>query len=202
MSMLFSRLLGRARQADPAALEAFVARQSAFVTQKTVLDYCRVKTGRAEREAFANPDFAAALLHCRWQTFAGAALDVTAMAEAWLRPHAPGREAMLAEALAAIGGAVLDAAPAPEPERETLEAAKQGLLHHLMVLQDAPPLSADRLPLRCEAPLLATIPFHPDQRIGETPSIRGALRFHFVATQQELERAFDAPAVTARLVQG
>jgi hypothetical protein len=54
---------------------------------------------------------------------------------------------------------------------------------------------------RPSAPLLATLPIHPDQRIGETPSIRGALRFHIVTTQQEMERGFDAPALAAALSQ-
>jgi hypothetical protein len=200
MVTFVARLFGRVRRTEPAELQTFLARRASFVAQKTVLDYCRVKTGRAERLAFSDPDFQAALTHCRWQTFAGTAQDVTAMAEAWLRPHAAGREPALAEALAAFGAAVLDAAPVPAEERETLEAAKAGLLHHLRMLQDAPPLPADRLPLRAEAPLLATIPFSPDQRVGETPSIRGALRFHVVTTQQEMERAFDAPGLAARLL--
>jgi hypothetical protein len=196
------RLFTRPRAATPEALEAFLTRQAAFVTQKTVLDYCRVKAGRAERQTFADPDFQAALRHCRWQTFGGAVQDVTALAEAWLRPHAAGREAALAAALAALAARIIDAAPATPEERETLEAVKGSLPRHLADLQDRPPCSADRLPLLAEAPLLATLPIHPDQRVGETPSIRGALRFHIVSTQQEMERGFDAPGLAARLAGG
>jgi hypothetical protein len=199
--MIFSldRLLGRHRSASPADLQAFLDRQAAFVTQKTVIDYCRVKAGRAERELFADGDFQAALRHCRWQTFAAAVQDVAALAEAWLRPHAPGQETALAGGLARLGAAILDAAPAPAEERETLEAARDALPRHLAQLQAAPPLAANRLPLLADAPLLATLPIHPDQRIGETPSIRGALRFHIVSTQQEMERGFDAQALARTL---
>ncbi|WP_237215109.1 hypothetical protein, partial [Falsiroseomonas oryziterrae] len=115
--MWLKKLLRPARAATPDALQAFLAAQAAFVAQKTVLDYCRVKAGRHERETFADPDFRAALDHCRWQVFAASVLDVTAMAEAWLRPHAAGQEPALADALARLGGAVLDGAPAPEAER-------------------------------------------------------------------------------------
>jgi len=194
-----TRLLRRARAAEPATLETFLGRQAAFVAQKTVIDYCRVKSGRFERHTFADPDFQAALRHCRWQTFAGSVQDVTALAEAWLRPHAPGREAALAAGLAAIGARVIDAADAPPEEHETLAAAKASLPRHLAGLQDRPAASADRLKLLAEAPLLATLPIHPDQRVGETPSIRGALRFHIVTTQEEMERAFDAPALAVAL---
>lgn len=194
------RLFRRPRSGAPGDFRTFLDRQAAFVAQKTVLDYCRVKAGLHERKMFADPDFQAALSHCRWQSWAGAVQDVTALAEAWLRPHAPGREAALADALAMLGGQVIEAAPAPAEARETLEAARAALPRHLATLQDAPPHSADRLPLLTEAPLLATLPIHPDQRIGETPAIRGALRFHIVTTQQEMERAFDASPLAINLV--
>ena len=194
------RLFRRPLSGAPGDFRTFLDRQAAFVAQKTVLDYCRVKAGLHERQMFADPDFQAALNHCRWQTWAGAVQDVTALAEAWLRPHLPGREAALADALAALAGQVIEAASAPAEAREALDAARAALPYHLAVLQDAPPYGADRLPLLAEAPLLATLPIHPDQRIGETPAIRGALRFHIVTTQQEMERAFDAAALAANLV--
>jgi hypothetical protein len=194
------RLFRHPRSGAPGELRTFLDRQAAFVAQKTVLDYCRVKAGLRERQMFANPEFQAALVHCRWQTFAGAVQDVTALAEAWLRPHAAGREAQLAAALAAVGARILADAPVPPEEADSLAGAAAALERHLSNLQDAPPRSADRLPLLAEAPLLATLPIHPDQRIGETPAIRGALRFHIVTTQQEMERTFDAPALAAHLV--
>ncbi len=62
-------------------------------------------------------------------------------------------------------------------------------------------MPADRRTLLAEQPLLATIPVHADQRVGETPAIRGALRFHMVSTQQEMERAFLPGPLAARLIQ-
>ena len=94
---------------------------------------------------------------------------------------------------------MIDTADAPPEERDTLDSKKAALLRHLARLQERPPASADRLELQAEAPLLATLPIHPDQRVGETPSIRGALRFHIVTTQQEMERTFDAPALATAL---
>ncbi|WP_439551790.1 hypothetical protein [Falsiroseomonas sp.] len=188
------------RGRDAAAFAAFLERQAAFVAQKTVIDYCRVKAGRHERQTFADPDFLAALAHCRWQTYAAAVGDVAVLAESWLRPHAGGQEARLAAALAAIGGAILAGADSPEAEREALDAAQEGLPRLLATAQESSPASADRLRLTAEAPLLATLPIHPDQRIGETPSIRGALRFHIVSTQQEMERGFDPAALVQELL--
>lgn len=201
MSTWLGRLLDR-RSDDPADLGIFLGRHSAFVAQKTVLDYCRVKAGRDEARLFADPDFRAALDHCRWQTYAGAVADLCALAEAWLRPHAAPRLAALAAALAGLGAGILDAVAPPPAERETLAATRAGLERHLLGRQLDPPRPPHRMPLLAEAPLLATLPIHPDQRVGETPSIKGALRFHLVAAQQEMERRFDPPRLARRLAGG
>ncbi|MCX7374591.1 MAG: hypothetical protein NTW56_19525 [Alphaproteobacteria bacterium] len=65
--------------------------------------------------------------------------------------------------------------------------------------QRSPPPMANHLPLMAEAPLLATIPIHAEQRVGETVAIKGALRFHIVSTQQEMERGFDGPKLALAL---
>jgi hypothetical protein len=193
-------LFRRAKSNDPAAFAEFLRRQAAFVAQKTVIDYCRVKAGRHERQVFADPDFQAALRHCRWQVFLGALGDVAALAEAWLRPHAAGREAALASALLPMLDAALAVDPPPEEERDSAEAARLSFPAHLAALQQKPPVAAHRMALLSDAPLFATLPIHADQRTGETPAIRGALRFHIVSTQQEMERLFDPAALATRLM--
>jgi hypothetical protein len=195
-----SRLFGRPRSSDPAAFKEFLSRQAAFVAQKTVLDYCRVKSGTNEKKLFADPDFIAALQHCRWQVFFSALADLAALAEAWLRPHCQGKEAELASRLVAWHAGALAGQEIPESERESAEASQRAIPGHLAGLQGAPPCSADRQPLQAEAPLFATLPIHADQRRGEGPAIRGALRFHIVSTQQEMERRFDPAGLGSALL--
>ncbi|MFN7307956.1 MAG: hypothetical protein ACK5TQ_15450, partial [Acetobacteraceae bacterium] len=98
----FRRLLGSPPSQEPGAFGEFLHRQGAFVAQKTVLDYCRVKVGRNEKAFFGNPDFQAALNHCRWEVFLAAQSDVVALAEAWLRPFWPGQELLLLECLVSL----------------------------------------------------------------------------------------------------
>lgn len=196
------RLLGSPPSHDPGDFGAFLHRQGAFVAQKTVLDYCRVKVGRNEKDFFGNAEFQAALKHCRWQVFLAAQSDVVALAEAWLRPLWPGREALLLERLVALHADFMaDEAP-PAEEQEAFAASLAALPGHLAGLQLAAPHDARTLPLLAEAPLFATLPIHADQRKGEGPSIRGALRFHMVSTQQEMERGFDPSRLSARLAAG
>lgn len=194
--------LFRRRRAGAEALPRFLHAQAAFVAQKTVIDYCRVKAGLRAPQLFAHADFRAALDHCRWQVFFAAASDLTAMIEALLRPLAPGAEGPLAAGLAPVHAEAIRAEPAPPGEAPEGEARIAALPHHLAALQAAPPLSAHRLPLLAEPVLFATLPIHPDQRPGEEPSIRGALRFHVVSAGQEFERRFDLPGVARGLIGG
>lgn len=195
----FIKRLRQPPAGEPAVLGEFIARRGAYVAQKTVLDYCRVKSGRQEKLLFADPDFQIALAHCRWQTFIPTLGDVTALAESWLRPHAPGREAALAEALALLHDAALAAETIPDDAREAAAAAPDALRRRLAEAQAVPPVPANKLRLVAESPLLATIPVHAEQRVGESEAIRGALRFHMISTQQEMERAFDAPKLALAL---
>ncbi|MCA3390050.1 MAG: hypothetical protein INF65_15610 [Roseomonas sp.] len=196
------RLLGSPPSKEPRDFGDFLHRQGAFVAQKTVLDYCRVKVGRSEKAYFDNPDFQAALKHCRWQVFLAAQSDVVALAEAWLRPFCPGREALLLEQLVALHADFMTEEAPPPEEQEAFAASLNALPGHLAGLQLAAPHDARTLPLLAEPPLFATLPIHPDQRKGEAPSIRGALRFHMVSCQQEMERAFDPAGLSARLIAG
>jgi hypothetical protein len=192
--------LRRRPLASPEALAQFLHAQAAYVAQKTVLDYCRVKAGRSERQLFADPDFQAALAHCRWQVFFSALTDVTALIEAHLRPHAGGREGALAAALAPLHATALLSEPPPAEEAASAAAARDTLPHHLASLQAEPALPAHRLPLLAEPVLFATLPIHAEQRQGESLAIKGALRFQIVSTQQELERRFDAAQTTRNLL--
>jgi len=194
-------LFRQRRSAAPSDMARFLQSQSAYVAQKTVLDYCRVKAGRREREYFTNAEFLSALAHCRWQVFFASLADVTALLEAHLRPHAAGREALLGERLAALHHTALLVEPPPPEEAPSAADARDALPLHLVRLQAAAAHAATSLPLLAEPVLFATLPIHADQRRGEGVAIRGALRFQIVTTQQELERRFDAPALARALTQ-
>lgn len=193
-------LFRRRRSTNPSDLALFLQAQSAYVAQKTVLDYCRVKSGRNEKLMFSDPDFQAALTHCRWQVFFAALSDVTALIEAHLRAHAPNQEVLLSQRLVRLHQTALAHEAPPAEEAPSAADAQNSLAHHLTVLQLEAPHSAHRLPLLAEAVLFATIPIHADQRRGETIAIKGALRFQIVTTQQELERRFEPEMTTRNLL--
>lgn len=167
-----------------------------------MIDYCRVKSGRHEQRLFNDADFQQALRHCRWQVYLASLADVFALGEAWLRPFAQGRTETLADAIVALHAQALDVEAPPPEEADDADQARRVFPGQLAARQQAPVVPANKMPLLADATLFATLPIHPEQRIGEAPAIRGALRFHVVSTQQEMERHFDAPALAARLVSG
>ncbi|WP_198371005.1 hypothetical protein [Roseomonas rosulenta] len=193
-------MLQRRKSSNPEAFGAFLQRQAAFVAQKTVIDYCRVKSGRQETRLFDDPDFQAALRHCRWQTYLAALADVFVIADAWLRPQMPSQPDALAQGIVALHATAL-AIETPPPE-EAADAAQslRAFPGQLAARRQAPAVPLHEMPLLAEAPLFATLPIHADQRIGEAPYIRGALRLHIVSTQQEMERRFDPAGLAAALV--
>ncbi|WP_439578716.1 hypothetical protein [Elioraea sp.] len=200
---LLAGLFGRLRTprlSDPAAFAAFLAAQGAFVAQKTVMDYCGVKLGVNWQKAQAEPVFAGLLADCRWRVYFAAQGDVAAMAESWLRPLVPGREARLAVALAAIAREAVARAEVPARLTGEAEAAREGFAVRLAQRQLAAPRPANALPLDAGAVLLETLPIHPDLRKGERASILGGLRMHIVSAQQEMERRFEAVPLAEVLV--
>jgi hypothetical protein len=134
--------------------------------------------------------------------FLAAQSDVMALAEAWLRPFWRGQEPLLADRLVALHADFMADDTPPEEEKAAFAASLTALPGHLARLQLAAPHDARTLPLLAEAPLFATLPIHPDQRKDEGPAIRGALRFHMLSTQQEMERGFDPAGLSARLAAG
>lgn len=193
LQRLFAR---RPPGADPSEFAEALRRAAVFTTQKTVIDYCRVKAAGHEQALFADPDFQAALAECRWRVFLAAADDVAAMAESWLRPHAAD-PAALADRLAALAGAAIRAEDPPESFVAAADAAEAGIAARLRQAQLAPPRPINEMRLAAAPVLLDSLPIHPDRRRGEDPAILGALRFHLVSAQDEFVRRFD-PAALAR----
>ncbi len=69
------------------ALKDAVRADAAFLAQGSSYAYLRARSGTYAERLFRDEGFAAALNICKWETFAAAAADLLALAEAELRPH-------------------------------------------------------------------------------------------------------------------
>jgi hypothetical protein len=184
-------------RADPATFQAFLGTRAAFIAQKTVLDYCGVKFGVQWQRVQADPEFAAALAHCRWAVFWPAAADLTLAAGRALLPHAS-QPARLAAGLGLLGAAsVHEAGSGGDPAAR--EAAALALRARLATLPEDPPLGPAHMALDAGPVLLETLPVHQDQRKGERAAILGGLRMNLIAMLQDMERLFDPAPLAAAI---
>ena len=211
MLTALQRLLKRRpREVAPDALAQFLARQSAFVAQKTVYDYCEVKTGRDWEFVRHEPAFRDVLEICNWRVYFATLGDVTAMIEAWLRPavlalpDATGteqsRRERLAQALAAMHNRVLAGETPPAELAPDAAKAAAAILGRLARLQLAAPHMPHELPTRAEPTLYESLPIHPSRRTDDGPAIVGALRFNLVVVHDRLAATFDRAGLAASLL--
>src|SRR3546814_11425554 len=67
--------------ASLAELEAFVTGEAAYLAQKTVFGYCRVKTVTNFEKLMTEPAFRDGVELCRWEAYAGTLGDTLVLVE-------------------------------------------------------------------------------------------------------------------------
>lgn len=90
-----------------AELVAFVDSHAAFVSQKSVTEYCRSKAGVNWDKLMLEKDYLDAINASRWQAYIHVLDDIIVMFEAQLRPLFDGRLEDLANALVALESDVI-----------------------------------------------------------------------------------------------
>ncbi|MGQ9368407.1 hypothetical protein [Azospirillum sp. ST 5-10] len=184
--------------ASAPAFRAFLDAQAAFAAQKSVLPYCEVKAGLNRERLFAEADFKRALDRCRWESFAAVLADLLVLAHARLAEHGGGGD--LADALAALYAAILEAHPRPDHRPagwDDLTAAFPARLAAVRLEGAADPGEVART---AAARVLDTLPIHPAHRRHDREAIVGGVRFQIVAAWEAMERRVDAAAVAADLL--
>jgi hypothetical protein len=163
------------RTAD--ALEEFLKQQSAFVSQKTVVEYCRIKAGVRWQKLFREADFKAALETSRWISMRAVLCDLTVIVEGYLREASRPREMALAEALGDMVARILagyERDPAWQLSNREIVAE---LRRRLARAQMAAPLAPDRIARTAGAFIFDALPVHSDLRAHDREVIVNNVRF-------------------------
>lgn len=192
---------GHKRIADAEALADFVVRESSLIAQKTIVDYCHMKTRLALTELTKEKPFSEAFDAARSAGFAAVVADLVAAVEAHLRQPAGARAGELPRLLARLYadclGRFQPAVAAAEQARLTEE-----LEHRLARLQLAPPKSSAELGLRSGNAVFDALPIHPRLRKYDREPVVDGLRFLLMSRCQRLGERLDAaallPALAAR----
>ena len=155
----------------------FLKEQSAFVSQKAVVEYCRIKAGVRWQKLFREADFKAALETSRWISMRAVLCDLTVVVEGYLREASRPREVALADALGDIVAQILagyERDPAWQESNHTIIAE---LRRRLARVQMAAPLAPDSVARTAGAFIFDVLPVHADLRAHDREVIVNNVRF-------------------------
>jgi hypothetical protein len=187
--------------ADAVAFAQFLKEQSAFVSQKTVVEYCRIKAGVRWQKLFGEKDFKVALEVSRWISMRAVLCDLAVIVEGYLRDAARPHEMALANALGDMILQILsgyDRGPAWQQEsRETVDELRRRLARTQM----AAPLTPDRVARTSGGIVFDALPVHSMLRAHDREVIVNNIRFGVMRFWEDLNaRAKDRQALAASVL--
>jgi hypothetical protein len=186
--------------ADGAALRAFLASESAFLAQKTTVEYCRARSGFFWQKLFAEDGFRTALDVCRWGAMAAVLADQMIVTEGVLRRHADGQETALGAALIALYEDILRgyAADMLPEQRVGWDDLIADLPARMARAQLGEPHGPAEIARASGGLVYDLLPIHKSLRGHDREMMMNAVRFGMVGFHRKLEEVVRDPAVLVR----
>jgi hypothetical protein len=199
--MSLRRLLTRKRRPPVATLDEladFLAAQTAYVSQRTVLEYCRARTGLNWDKLYREQAFVDSLEVCRWEAYAEVLAEVAELALIVLRRQSPADPHVYLPGIAAAAGAALLRHPVPG-HRTSWDAASAAIEQHLAQSLLATPRAVHLAGFGAADAIFARLPIHPDLRPEDREMFRNSVRFALCRVFDEMTRRLDVPALAQAL---
>jgi hypothetical protein len=199
--MSLRRLLTRKRRPPVATLDGladFLAAQTAYVSQRTVLEYCRARTGLNWDKLYREQAFVDSLEVCRWEAYAEVLGEVAELALILLRRQSPADPQVYLPDMAAAVGAALRRHPVPG-HRTSWDAAAAAIEQHLAQSLLAAPRAVHLAGFGAADAIFAHLPIHPDLRREDGEMFRNSVRFALCRVFDEMTRRLDVPALAQTL---
>jgi hypothetical protein len=199
--MSLRRLLTRKSRppvATPDELAEFLAAQTAYVAQRTVLEYCRARTGLNWDKLYREQAFIDALEVCRWEAYAEVLAEVAELVLILLRRQSPADPQAYLPGVVAAAGAALSRHPVPG-HRTSWDAAAAQIEKHLAQSLLAPPRAVHLTGVGAADAIFAQLPIHPDLRREDREMFRNSMRFALCRVFDEMTRRLDVPGLAPAL---
>jgi hypothetical protein len=184
-----------------AELAQFLDSRAAFMAQKCVVEFCRVRAGVYWQKLFSEREFQEKLTASCWQSFPPATAMLAEMVEGVIRPAAGLRQRQLPAALERLAAEVFARHPLPAgaPEDFWIEARKL-----VRARLDATQADAPR-PVRKVAEPMArlihqALPIHQDLVAHDYDYIRNNLRMNLLRAHEDFLKVADLPALAEDLL--
>lgn len=185
--------------ADRPALQKLLTAESAFLAQKTTVEYCRARSGLLWQKLFSEDAFRTALDVCRWGAMAAVLADQIVVTEMFLRRHAENREPALAAALAALYEDILRGyAEVPTEQRVHWDELIAEMAPRLARLQLGPPHAPNEIAKTAGGRVYDLLPVHKSLRGLDREMMVNAIRFGMVGFHSKLEESVADPAALVR----
>jgi hypothetical protein len=195
------RLLTRKSQPPVATLDEladFLAAQTAYVAQRTVLEYCRARTGLNWDKLFREQAFIDSLEVCRWEAYAEVLAEVAELALILLRRQSPADPQAYLPGVVATASAALLRHPVPG-HRTSWDAVSAVVEQHLAQSLLAAPRAVHLAGFGAADAIFAHLPIHPDLRREDREMFRNSVRFALCRAFDEMTRRLDVPALAQAL---
>lgn len=180
-----------------AELRAFIAGEAAYLAQKTVIGYCRVKTMLDYEKLLTEAPFREGQEISRWEAYASTLGDILIMVEGWLRPDDADSRRRVADALAAFYPAILtEAVPA---HRQTWADSIEAFNTRFCQAREETPPAPEKIVTGSAALIHEVVPIADRLKRNDREVILGDLRLHILAAHAMMLKRFRRDALIAAL---
>jgi hypothetical protein len=172
--------------AHRAELKRFVTREAAFLANKSVIGYCRVKTMYDFDKLMSEPAFRTELERARWRAFTLTLGDVLVLTEQMLRPEEEDARLLMVDRLVELYGEALneEAAESSEFVPSDERAAFDSRLRRMGMGRCAP----HNVCRETARAVHEAVPIHPDLKRLDLEIIESDLKFHLVALSSVMHK--------------
>jgi hypothetical protein len=187
----------RTRIADRSGLADFLSSRAAFLSQKCVTEFCRVRAGVYWEKLFREAQFQDALLRSCWMAHAPALAMLTEMVEGVLRRIAPSsaetdiREALVSVATEVRNGLILPA----QVDREAWDGQAGLVADQLARAALAAPRPVRELADPLARQVFEALPIHPRLLTNDFDYIFNNLRMNILRAHDDFIGVADPAAI-------
>ncbi|WP_341701837.1 hypothetical protein [Ferrovibrio sp.] len=183
--------------ASAAEFKAFVTGEAAYLAQKSVFGYCRVKTMQDYDKLMGEALFRDGVEICRWEAYAGTLADTLVLVEGFLRPADPAARSRLAGHIATLYPAWLgEHVP---PHRSDWTDRAEAFAARFALSRTAEPAQPAQVVRDTAALVHDIVPIADRLKRNDREVIYGDLRLHALAMHSQMLKRFDRPALVAAL---
>jgi hypothetical protein len=185
---------------DRRTLQAFLDSRAAFIAQKGIVEFCRVRAGVYWQKLFAEEEFSSALTHSCWLAYAPALALVSEMVEAALRPAAGVDRPRVAAAIQEIARVAYLSYVAPGDFTDAQWAERFAIVSQRLADAEgraAQPVRA--MPNGLAQLIFEALPIHPSIVRNDADYIRNNIRMNLLRAHEDFLAAASPPRLVLAL---